>query len=120
MITSSRNVQIEFSGDISTQIIQSALDNPASTATTLFVDLPIGDNPLPAPFSTGLIVTGLTIIPPAGNLNTITLKGEITDVGIPLHLTDPTSIALPVGFINSGEIVLSVTVQTNGVQLIWT
>lgn len=115
-ITSSRNVQIQFSGDITTNIIQSALDNASSAGESLPVTLNIGNNTISPPIVSGILVTALTIIPPAGNVNIITLKGANGDIGVPLHITDPTTIALDPSFVS---LVLSVAVQVNGVRLIW-
>lgn len=115
-VTSSRSVQVDFSGDITEQIIQSALDNEVSIAKTDLITLAIGANTITAPVITGLVNTGLTIIPPAGNTSIIILKGVTGDTGVPLHITDPTSIALDPTFIS---LVLTVTVEVVGVRLIW-
>lgn len=115
-ITSSRNVQIEFSGDASLQIIQSALDNERSAAETVIVSLVLGANTISPPLVSGLLVTALTIIPPSGNTSLITLKGVTGDTGIPLHLTDPTTIALDTTFIS---LVLNAAAAITGVRLIW-
>jgi hypothetical protein len=47
----------------------------------------------------------------------MTLKGVAGDSGVPLHKTDPTSIALSLGF---SSLILNVAAQTSGVRLIWT
>lgn len=116
-VTSSRTIQIQLSGDITAGINQSALDNASSPGEPVIQTLLVGANTITAPVVTGLVVTGLTIIPPAGNVNLITLKGITGDTGIALHKTDPTSIALDSTFVS---LVLTVTVQINGVRLIWT
>lgn len=116
-VTSSRTVQIGFSGDETGQIIQSALDNIYSFGQIDNVTLAIGNNTITAPVSVNSLVTGLTIIPPAGNTTLITLKGVGGDTGIPLHKTDPTSISLDTTFLT---LVLSVTVAIVGVRLVWT
>jgi hypothetical protein len=38
---------------------------------------------------------GLFIVPPTGNLSTITLKGVTADTGIPLKVSAPTFLCLP-------------------------
>lgn len=116
-ITSSRTLQIQFSGDITTEVIQSALENIVSPGEMLIQTLAIGANMITAPVVSGLVVTGLTIIPPAGNTHLITLKGVAGDTGIPLHLTDPTSIALNTTFVS---LVLNAAASIVGVRLIWT
>ncbi len=40
----------------------------------------------------------MTILPPTGNTQTLTLKGVTGDTGVGLHLTDPTSVALASSF----------------------
>jgi hypothetical protein len=116
-VTSSRTVQVQFSGDITGNIIQSALDNAVAFGKEDLVTLAIGANTISPPVVAGLVITGLTIIPPAANVNLITLKGITGDTGVPLHKTDPTSIALDPTFVS---LILTVTVQVSGVRLIWT
>jgi hypothetical protein len=115
-ITSTRTTQLGFSGDITQNIIQSALANVASPGQTDKVSLAIGFNAITPPSNTGDVITCLTIIPPAGNVNLITLKGVTGDTGIPLHKTDHTQIALDSTFTTLG---LTVTVAVIGVRLVW-
>lgn len=114
--TSSRTIQVEFLGDVNEQAIQSALDNTVSPGMSVIQTLALGVNTITAPVVSGLIVTGLTIIPPSGNINLITLKGVSGDSGIPLHKTDPTSLSLDTGF---SSLVLSAAAAIVGVRLIW-
>ena len=109
-ITSSRVIQIQFSGDISTQIIQSALDNDVSPCQIDYDVLDPGDNVISTPATSGIVITGLTIIPPVANTSLLTLAG------IPLHLTDPTSLALDTTFVS---LVLNAAAAIVGVRLIW-
>lgn len=115
-ITSSRTIQIQFSGDITAGVIQSALDNTVSPGEPIIQTLALGNNTITAPVVSGIVVTALTIIPPAGNTSLITLKGVAGDAGIALHKTDPTSIALDTTFLS---LVLSAAAQIIGVRLIW-
>lgn len=115
-ITSNRTIQVQFSGDITVEVIQSALDNTVSPGEADVVTLALGANTITAPVVAGLVVTGLTIIPPTGNTHLITLKGVSGDQGIPLHLTDPTSIALDTTFVS---LVLNAAASVVGVRLIW-
>jgi hypothetical protein len=115
-VTSGRVIQVWFSGDIESGIVQSALDNNASPGEIDIVKLNPGANTITAPSVTNLIPTALTIIPPAANTSLLTLKGVSGDTGIPLHLTDPTSIALDVTFTS---LVLLAATTTSGVRLIW-
>jgi hypothetical protein len=115
-VTSSRNVQIELSGDIESHIIQSALDNITSPGQIDVITLIVGDNTITAPVISGLASTALTIIPPAGNTSVMILKGVALDTGVPIHVTDPTSIGLDSSFVS---LVITVTVAIVGVRLIW-
>lgn len=116
-ITSSRTIQIGFSGEVTTNVILSALDNIVSPAQIDMISLALGDNTITAPVISGLVVTGLMIVFPAGNVNLITLKGVAGDTGVPLHKTDPTSLALNTTFVS---LVLNAAAATVGVRLIWT
>lgn len=115
-ITSSRTVQIQYSGDITLGVIQSALDNPASAGEPLIQSLTTGANTITAPVVSGLVITGLMITPPAGNTTLITLKGVTGDTGVPIHYTDPTSLALDTTF---SSLVLNAAAPIVGVRLIW-
>jgi hypothetical protein len=115
-ITSSRTIQLQFSGDISLGVIQSALDNTVSPGEADVVILSLGANTITAPVVSGIVVTGLMIIPPVGNKNLITLKGVTGDTGIALHLTDPTSLSLDTTFVS---LVLNAAASIVGVRLIW-
>ena len=116
-VTSSRILQVEFSGDIDSQIIQSALDNVFSPAKIDIISLVLGANTISAPLGAAIQFTGLTIIPPAGNTSLITLKGVTGDTGVLLHKTDPTSLALDSTFLT---LVLNAAAAIVGVRLIWT
>jgi hypothetical protein len=116
-VTSSRTLQIQFSGDISQQLIQSALDNEVSPGMDVIQSLILGANTIIAPVVSGLVVTGLTIIPPAGNTSLMTLKGLTADTGVKLHLTDPTSIGLDATFVS---LVINAAAAIVGVRFVWT
>ena len=115
-VTSSRNIQLQFSGDITTNIIQSALDNTVSPGMEVIQTLASGDNTITAPSVSAIVVTALTIIPPSANTKLITLKGVNGDTGIPTHLTDPTVISLDTTFTS---LVLNAASTIIGIRLIW-
>jgi hypothetical protein len=115
-VTSSRTLQLFFSGDVTQNVIQSALDNLVAIGQVDLLTLPIGTTFVAVPVSSGLVVTAVTIIPPSGNTTVITLKGAAGDTGIPIHITDPTSIGLNTSFTG---LYLTVTVQVNAVRLFW-
>jgi len=110
-VTSSRTIQIQFSGDLTENLIQSASDNALSPGKSDIISLVVGANVITAPVISGLVVTGLTIIPPAGNVNLMTLSG------IPIHKTDPVSLSLDSTFVS---LTITVTTAITGVRLIWT
>lgn len=116
-ITSSRNLQVQFSGDFTGNIIQSALDNSSSPGEVQIVRLASGNNTISLSAVTGIVPTALVIIPPAGNATLITLKGVNGDTGIPLHKTDPMTVSLDSTFTS---LVLNAAAQIDGVKLIWT
>lgn len=116
-ITSSRTIQIQFSGDNTAQVILSALDNDVSPAEPVILSLVSGNNTILPPVVSGIVITGLTIIPPAANTHLMILKGANGDTGIPLHLTDPTSIALDPSFTS---FVINAAAAIVGLRLIWT
>lgn len=117
MATSSlRKVQLIFEGDFDadSNIYESA-ENASSPAMFELKTLAIGANTITPPGG-GSSPKACTIIPPAANVSTITLKGITGDTGVVLHLTDPTSIGL-----NSPTttFVLTASAEIIGCRLIW-
>jgi hypothetical protein len=89
-VTSNRTVQISFSSDVEyTQDFDAAV-NASGSGQIQLVNLTTGANTITVPTN----AVAVTIIPPALNAVTITLKGVTGDTGIALNLTDPTSIGL--------------------------
>jgi len=115
-VTSSRTIQVEFSGDVSSEVLTSSLVNNVSPAEYDILTLVSGPNTITPPVVSGIVITGLTIIPPSGNTSIITLKGVAGDTGIPLHLTDPSSLSLDPTFVS---LVLDVASDIIGARLIW-
>lgn len=115
-VTSTRTIQIEFSGDNVANLIKSATNNALSPGIIEFLDLAIGPNTISAPPLADAVPVALTIVPPSGNTILITLKGDAADQGIPLSLLDPTSIALDSTFVS---LVLDVDDDAGGFMLIW-
>jgi len=91
-----------------------AATNVNSPATDQFVNLAMGANTITAPVAAA--PTRLTIQPPSGNTQLITLKGVAGDTGVPIHKTDPTSVALDSSVTT---LVLNAAAIVNGVRLIW-
>ncbi len=114
-IAAARSIVLGFSGDQVYQLGLPAASNPTSPASQEVKTFTgAGDNTITVP--TALAPTGVTIVPPAGNTQTITLKGVAGDTGIALHLTDPSSIALKS---TVASFVLTVTGTVTGLRLIW-
>lgn len=94
MAVSAQRVQtITYSGDVTGTESVSAATNAASPGSVTLHTLASGANTITAPTG-GSTPTAATILPPAGNTQTLTLKGVTGDTGVGLHLTDPTTIAL--------------------------
>lgn len=115
-VTATRSIVVRFSGDVVAVNPFSAAQNADSPGDIDIVTLASGANTITPPAGDTTPVA-VTIIPPEGNLETITLKGVTGDTGVVLHKTDPTSIAL-----NSptATFVLTASAQIAGVRLIWT
>ncbi len=115
-VTAIRKTTITFSGDfIATEQYSAAL-NSASPGTRDIVTLASGANTITPPAG-GSIPKAVTIIPPTGNIVTITLKGVTGDTGVLLHLTDPTTIALGSAV---ATFVLTTSNILTGLVLVWT
>jgi hypothetical protein len=114
--TSTRSTVINFTGDVAAPEVVSAAANlvsPAQIELKTFTGA--GANTVTAPTG-GSTPTAVTIIPPAGNVQTITLKGVTGDTGVALHLTDPTTIALAASVTT---FVLTVGGTITGLRLVW-
>jgi hypothetical protein len=89
-VTATRNITIQFSGDISAANTFAAANNVGSPGEIELQALASGSNTITPP--TG--AKAVTIIPPTGNTVLVTLKGVTGDTGVVLHPTDPSSVAL--------------------------
>jgi hypothetical protein len=76
--------------------------NPTTIGFTQDLTTVSGNNTVTVP--TG--ATGFILIPPAGNMTPIVLKGASGDTGVSLHLTDPSKISLASG---QTTVILNVT-----------
>lgn len=113
--TAVREITITLSGDVTGVDTLVAATNTTSPASITLHTLASGANTITAP--TGATLQGATIVPPAGNLLSLTLKGVTGDTGVPLHLTDPTSLALPS---TSTTFVLTAGGIITGLRIFWT
>lgn len=113
--TSTRFIQITFTEDVTgTQKVQ-ADSNTASPADIQILTLASGANTITVPTG-GSTPTAATIIPPADNANSITLKGVTGDTGIRLHNTDPSTIAI---HSTVATFVLTAGATITGLRIIW-
>ena len=112
---SARTQTITFTGDVTATQTNAALQNPASPGVSHLINLAIGSNTITVPTG-GATATAVTIVPPAGNVQAITLKGVGADTGILLHPTDPTTIALGASV---AAFVLNAAGVVTGLRLIW-
>lgn len=118
-ISSTRQTIIQYTGDLVAGFVLDAAVNEVSTGVVNLLDLASGNNTIPV-FTTGptseILPTSVTIVPPADNEETITLKGVNGDTGVKLHPTDPTTIALDPSV---ASFVLNVTGDVLGVRFYW-
>lgn len=114
--TATRTITIGLSGDVvGTEAFSAAANAASPGGVQAPVTLSSGNNTITVPTG-GTTPTAVTIIPPVGNTNLITLKGINGDTGVPLHKTDPTSIALDS---TCASFVLNAAAQIVGVRLVW-
>lgn len=116
-VNAARTVTINFTGDVIADKIYSAAQNAVSPGAITIHSLANGDNTITVPTSVGITVKGATIIPPSGNLLSLTLKGIAADTGIPISKTDPTSIAFEVAPVN---FVIDAGGILEGLRIVWT
>lgn len=113
-VTAERQVNVQFSGEgYNANNSFAAASNSTSPAQQTYTNLSSGNNSVTVP--TG--ATSVTIVPPAGNTTSITLKGVNGDTGFRIHNTDPTSLAL---HSTTTTFVISAGSSITGVKLIWT
>lgn len=115
-VESLRSVTIQFAGDVVLAKEYPATNNTNSPGQSQLVTLTTGTNTITPPTG-GATAKACTIIMPANNTETVTLKGISGDTGVVLSPTEPSSIAL-----NSptATFVLTASGSIPGVRLIWT
>lgn len=112
-VTANRAIAITLRGTLEANLSFEAAEETDSPGVSDLIDLASGNNTITPPSGAGSV----TILPPAGNTDLITLKGVNGDTGIPLHLTDPTSLGLDSTLTT---FVLNAADAITGVRLIWT
>lgn len=123
-VTSFRQSVVTFTGDVTEQDVRSVIAaNGTAPGLITISNLVPGNNTITLPTIAGLgfNCNSVTIIPPVGNTDILTLKGVNGDTGIPLHKTDPTIIALdPTTFTTGSTFVISnAGAGTKAVRMIW-
>lgn len=114
--TATRVITINLTGDVSASNSLQAQANAVSPASITIHTLAPGDNTITVPTG-GSTVKGATIIPPAGNTQTLTLKGVGGDTGIALSKLDPTSLGFETAPAN---FVLNAGGAITGLRIHWT
>lgn len=113
--TATRVVTITFSSDVTLNNPLSAASNALSPASVTIHSLALGANTITVPTG-GTTVKGATIVPPAGNVQALIIKGVAGDTGITISKLDPTSIGFetaPANFvIDAGGVVA-------GLRIFW-
>lgn len=114
-ITSTRITTVVFTGDVSATFNAQAASNTQAPGQSVLVTLTTGNNTITPPTG-GSVPNSVTITPPAGNTQTITLKGVSGDTGISLHKTNPCTITF---FNPTDTFVLVAGATITGVRMTW-
>ncbi len=108
---------IKFSGDQESELAWSSGDLEDSPAIQELHSLTSGNNTLTVPDVEDFTIHGVAIVPPAGNIIEITLKGASGDTGISLSETGVSLLRFP--STPPTEIVLNVSDDLAGMRLVW-
>ena len=114
-VTAARRITITLTGDVTATHVINAASNTTSPGAVEVISLSSGANTITVPTG-GTVPKAVTIVPPVGNQDTITLKGITGDTGVVLHLTDPSTIALDTSV---STFVLTAADDIAGVRLFW-
>ncbi len=119
-VTSTRVVTVTLNGDgLNGSFTFQANSNALAPGDMDIFTLPTGSTVIAFPTG-GSQTQGATITPPAGNTNTLTIKGTTADLGIQIHKTDPTSLALDTTSTTQTSFVITVSATVTGLRVIWT
>lgn len=111
-VTSTRSITTGMSEDITFSRIDSAASNATAPGQVEKKDLTTGANTITAPSG----AKGVTMKPPSGNTQALTLKGVSGDTGIAIHKTDPTSLGLD----SVTTFVINAAGSVTGMVFVWT
>ena len=112
-ITSSRSILTAMTGDLSFSRTDAAADLATAPGVVEKKDLSSGNNTITVPSG----ARGVTMKPPTGNAQTLTLKGVNGDTGVTLHKTDPTSLGLESA---TASFVINAGGSVTGMVIVWT
>ncbi len=115
-VTATRTTTITYAGNVQGTQTLAAASNAASPGKVDLVSLASGANTISAPTG-GSTPVSVTIVPPAGNTVLMTVKGVTGDIGVPIHKTDPTTLALDSTF---SSFCLTAAGIITGVRFFWT
>ena len=115
-VTATRSTTITYTVDtVGTQVINAA-SNAASPGSVEIKTLASGANTITPPTG-GSSPVSVTCVPPAGNTQTLTLKGVTGDTGFGLHLTDPFTVTLAT---TTTTFVITAGGTVTGMRMYWT
>lgn len=115
-VAATRTNTIVYTGDVTGTETVTAASNAASPGMIEIKTLASGANTITVPTG-GTTPTAVTILPPAGNTQTIILKGVTGDTGVGLHLTDPFTVSLAAA---TATFVLTAGGTITGARFYWT
>ena len=116
-VTANRSTSIVLTSGVTAGQTISAAENTSSPGSVTVQDLANGFNTITVPAATGVTVVSVTIVPPAANATSITLKGVTGDTGIRIHNTDPTTVAIHSSVTSIG---LTAGAGISNVRFFWT
>lgn len=115
-VTATRVTTLTLSGDVVGTETISAASNTASAGSVEIKTLASGANTITVPTG-GTTPTAVTIVPPAGNTQTIIVKGVTGDTGVGMHLTDPFTLSLAA---STATFVVTAGGTITGMRFFWT
>lgn len=108
---------IEFSGDQEAGLVYNSGALANSPCLQQLTDLPVGETEVLVPAFSDLIVHGVAIVPPSGNVTSPVIKGAAGDLGIAINASRATVIQF--GEVVPGSLTFEVDVEILGLRLVW-
>lgn len=111
-VTANLSFVVKLTGDVESDDLFSFVESAVSPGQLEVQDLSSGDNTITVPTGGSSVPVAVIIVPPAGNTDTLTLKGAGGDTGVGIKPTDPCCISLPSGatsfILNAGAAITGV------------